>query len=149
MATHGRKAQLFVGPPVADSPAPPATEQDWEEIGLVREGTFNRQKGEIEVTTRSSGMDDEFIPGHRNATYDATGLFSEADDGIRAILDNFAADDEVIWFRDRPKGTGTGLPEYTFQGFVTNATVAMPSKEAETVQITIRVSGAVTRKVQA
>lgn len=149
MATHGRKAQLFIGPSVADEPVAPVDPEDWLEIGLVREGTFNRQKGEIETTTRSSGMDDEFLPGHRNATYDATGLFSETDLGIKAILDNFAADDEVVWFRDRPKGTGVGKPEYVFKGFVTNATVSMPSKDAETVQITVRVSGAVTRKVQA
>lgn len=145
-ATHGRKAQLFIAP---ESITPPGTAGDWDEIGLIREGTFNRQRGEVETTTRSSGMDDEFIPGHRNATYDATGVYAESDDGIKAILDNFGAEDELAWFRDRPQGTGTGKPEHVFQGFVTNATVSLPSKDVATIQITIRVSGPITSSVQA
>lgn len=145
MATHGSNAKLYVAKAAAPKPA---VEGDWVELDLAKEGTFNSQKGEVETTNRASGMDDEFLPGHRARTYDATVTFDPDDDAVEAILDNFNADGEIRWFRERPLGTGDGLPETEFQGFVTNAPVAMPGKGDVTMTVTIRVTGAVTTSAQ-
>lgn len=143
---HGRKAKLYI----AKTPgaAAPTLEADWLEIDLAREGTFNQQRGTVEVTTRKSGADEEYIPGHRSYTYDFTALLTPSNAGLEAVLANFYADDVLTWFRDRPLGTGADLPETMFQGFVTNAPVAMPGKDATTIQCTIQVSGKPTRTEQ-
>lgn len=142
MATVGRKALLSIG---AAGSSPPVT---WDDIKLRRELTKNSQKEEIDVTTADSGSDREYLPGLRNTTFDGTCLFDPDNDGILAMLNNYHADDEVVWFRYHPLGSGSGLPEETFQGFVTNFSVSASYESAVEATFTIRVSGTINRTTQ-
>ncbi|HEY0838769.1 MAG TPA: phage tail tube protein [Vulgatibacter sp.] len=144
---HGRKAKLYIAKTA--TPAAPTLETDWLEIELATEGTFNSQRGAVEVTNRKSGADEEYIPGLRSYTYDFTALFDPADPALQAVIDNFMADEEITWFRDRPLGSGATLPQTVFRGFVTNKPVAMPGKDKTTIQATIQVSGKPTTSAQA
>lgn len=146
MATHGRDSKLYIAK--APSAEPPELEEDWLEIDLATEGTFNSQRGTVETTCRKSGGDEEFIPGHRSHSYDFTANLVPEDAAVEALSDNYYADGVVTWFRDRPLGTGVGKPETVFRGFVTNMTVAMPGKDRVTIQATIQVTGKPEAEVQ-
>lgn len=142
MATVGRNALLSIG---AAGSTPPV---EWKDVKLRRELTRNSQKEEIDITTADSGGNREFLPGLKSTTFDGTCLFDPDADGIKELLANYWADDTVVWFRYRPQGEGASLPEETFEGFVTNATVTASHEDAVEMSFTIRVTGKVTQATQ-
>lgn len=108
--------------------------------------TLDRELDEAEVTTLCSTIKD-YIPGLAESTLEFEGLYqsgaTEVDYQLNAVFG------EVVAFRYRPAGTGTGLPEYTFDGFLQEYSIEATVDEAVSIEGTIRLTGSVTRTVQA
>lgn len=106
---------------------------------------LERELDEAEVTTLCSTIKD-YIPGLAESTLEFEGLYqsgaTEVDYQLNAVFG------EVVAFRYRPAGTGTGLPEYTFDGFLQEYSIGATVDEAVSIEGTIRLTGSVTRTVQ-
>ncbi len=111
----------------------------------MSEITLERELDEAEVTTLCSTIKD-YIPGLAESTLEFEGLFDDDASGVDFQLDNIYG--EVVSWRYRPAGTGTGLPEYTFDGFLQQYAIEATVDEAVTIEGTIRLTGSVTRTVQ-
>lgn len=106
---------------------------------------LERELDEAEVTTLCSTIKD-YIPGLAESTLEFEGLYDDGATGVDYQLDSIFG--EVVSWRYRPSGTGTGLPEYTFDGFLQDYVIEATVDEAVSVEGTIRLTGAVTRVVQ-
>lgn len=107
---------------------------------------LERELDEAEVTTMCSTIKD-YIPGLAESTLEFEGLYDAADNGVDESLDSIFGD--VVSWRYRPAGTGTGLPQYVFNGFLQSYSIEATVDEAVSIEGTIRLTGAVTRTVQA
>ncbi len=112
----------------------------------MSEITLERELDEAEVTTLCSTIKD-YIPGLAESTLEFEGLFDDGASGVDFQLDNIYG--EVVSWRYRPAGTGTGLPQYAFDGFLQQYAIEATVDEAVTIEGTIRLTGSVVRTVQA
>lgn len=107
--------------------------------------TLEREIEEAEVTTLCSTIKD-YIPGLAESTMEFEGLFdggaTAADYQLNAVFGT------VVSWRYRPAGTGSGLPEYTFNGFLQTYSIESTVDEAVAIEGEIRLTGSVTRAVQ-
>lgn len=113
----------------------------------LNEINLERELDEAEVTTFCSTIKD-YIPGLAESTLEFEGLYesgaTEVDYQLHAILGSTT----IPNWRYRPAGTGTGLPEYTFRGFLQEYSIEATVDEAVSIEGTIRCTNAVTRAVQ-
>lgn len=111
----------------------------------MSELTLERELDEAEITTLCSTIKD-YIPGLAETTMEFEGLYqdgaTEVDYQLNAVFGT------VVSFRYRPAGTGAGLPEYTFDGFLQEYSIEATVDEAVTIEGTIRLTGSTTRAVQ-
>lgn len=111
----------------------------------MNEITLERELDEAEVTTLCSTIKD-YIPGLAEATLEFEGLYQSGATEVDFQLDNIYG--EVVAWRYRPAGTGVGLPQYVFDGFLQEYSIEATVDEAVTIEGTIRLTNAVTRSVQ-
>lgn len=114
----------------------------------MNELTLERELDEAEVTTFCSTIKD-YIPGLAETTLEFEGLYQDGATEIDYQLNNIFGSSTIPSWRYRPAGTGTGLPEYTFDGFLQEYSIEATVDEAVTIEGTIRVTNAVVRSVQA
>lgn len=113
---------------------------------VMNELNLTRELDEAEVTTLCSTIKD-YIPGLAETTLEFEGLYDSADNGVDEALDSSFG--TVVSWRYRPAGTGTGLPQYVFSGFLQEYSIEATVDEAVTIEGTIRLTGGFTRSVQA
>jgi len=109
--------------------------------------TLDRELDEAEVTTLCSTIKD-YIPGLAETTLEFEGLYQSGATEVDYQLNNIFGITTIPSWRYRPAGTGTGLPEYTFKGFLQEYSIEATVDEAVTIEGTIRVTNSVTRTVQ-
>lgn len=114
----------------------------------MNELTLERELDEAEVTTFCSTIKD-YIPGLAETTLEFEGLYQSGATEVDFQLNNIFGSSTIPAWRYRPAGTGTGLPEYTFRGFLQEYSIEATVDEAVTIEGTIRVTNSVTRTVQA
>ena len=111
----------------------------------LNEINFEREIEEAEVTTLCSTIKD-YIPGLAESTLEFEGLFqggaTEADFQLNNVFG------VVVSWRYRPAGTGSGLPTYTFSGFLQTYSIESTVDEAVSIEGEVRLTGAVVRTVQ-
>lgn len=114
----------------------------------MNELSLERELDEAEVTTFCSTIKD-YIPGLAETTLEFEGLYQSGATEIDFQLNAIFGSATIPAWRYRPAGTGTGLPEYTFRGFLQEYTIEATVDEAVTIEGTIRVTNSVVRSVQA
>lgn len=85
-----------------------------------------------------------YIPGLLDDTFSLSGLFDPTVDAFLAGIQR-----DVVSFRYRPAGAGTGLPEYTGLAFMTSYSIGTTVDEAATIEAEFQVTDTVTRAAQA
>ncbi len=110
--------------------------------------TLERELDEAEVTTFCSTIKD-YIPGLAETTLEFEGLYQNGASEIDYQLNAIFGSATIPNWRYRPSGTGTGLPEYTFRGFLQDYSIEATVDEAVTIEGTVRVTNSVVRTVQA
>lgn len=114
----------------------------------MNELSLERELDEAETTTFCSTIKD-YIPGLAETTLEFEGLYQDGATEVDYQLNNIFGSATIPAWRYRPAGTGTGLPEYTFRGFLQEYTIEATIDEAVTIEGAIRVTNSVTRTVQA
>lgn len=114
----------------------------------LNEISLERELDEAETTTFCSTIKD-YIPGLAEATLEFEGLYQTGATEIDFQLNNILGSATIPNWRYRPGGTGAGLPEYTFKGFLQEYSIEATVDEAVSIEGTIRVTNSVTRAVQA
>ena len=84
-----------------------------------------------------------YIPGLEDGTFSLSGLF---DPTIDALL--YSCKREIITFRYRPAGAGTGLPEYSGEAILTSYSISTTVDEAATIEGELQTTDTVTRTAQ-
>jgi len=112
---------------------------------VMNDITLERELDEAETTTLCSTIKD-YIPGLSETTLEFEGLYDSSSGGADEQLD--ATFGEVVSWRYRPAGTGSGLPQYTFNGFLQDYQIEATVDEAVTIEGTVRLTGGFTRSVQ-
>ena len=112
---------------------------------VLNEVNLEREIEEAEVTTLCSTIKD-YVPGLAESTMEFEGLFDGADDAADEQLN--AVFGVVVSWRYRPAGTGVGLPQYAFSGFLQTYSIEATVDEAVSIEGEIRLTGSVVRTVQ-
>lgn len=111
-------------------------------IARGKSAGFEQSADMIDVTTKDSGGDKEFLPGNRSATMSFEGLFDEAitsTAGFDLLNDAVKAGTKVTALF----GGSTGKT-YSYQAYISNLSRTAPEGDAETFSCTIQCTGAQT-----
>lgn len=101
-----------------------------------------------DVTDHDSGAWMEHIIGRKQVTISVSGNYDEADAGQVNVITTATIAGTMVTWRYRPRGTGSGLKEYTFTGSVTNCEIDNPNDAASKLTFDIQVTAAVTQANQ-
>ncbi len=115
-------------------------------VGCIQDATLNGEGEEIDVTCHDDGVFRAFLAGRGAYTIDLTCIWDEADAG-QGILETAHFNRSIYDFRWRQQ-VASGLREYTAQGLVTAFTPGGPNDDAAGLDISIRLTGTVTRAAQ-
>lgn len=109
---------------------------------------FSRSVDTHDVTGYGSSSK-SFIGGLTDATFSMEGNYNDtAGTGPRAVL-NANVDGDAIAIIRRPEGTGSGLPEDSFNAILTSYVETSPVADRVTWSAEFQVSGDVTSSTQA
>lgn len=117
----------------------------------VNEDALSLTAGEVETTAHGT-TSRTYIPGLKDGEYSFTLMYNTTPAAaqrpqhrVRQLWENRTA---TTW-RVREQGTGTGLPEYTFSGFITEFSPDLANDDqAVSASVSIKISGAVTHAFQ-
>lgn len=115
----------------------------YDEVGKIIDGSLELDSAEVTVTSHDSGQWEEFLQGRENATATLGVRYDEADAGQEACLAAFIAQ-TMGTFRFRMGGAG-GTKQYSASAFVKGAPMSAPNDDAADLQLTFRLTGAITR----
>jgi len=108
--------------------------------------TFNGEGEELDSTCHDDGVFRAFEAGRIAASIDGTLRWDESDPG-QVILEGSAFDRTKLDYRFR-MNVGSGNREYLAQGIVTNWSPTGPNDDIAGLDVTIRLSGTITRQDQ-
>lgn len=114
--------------------------------GYFNSSDFNRS-GSADETTSYGEDDRTYIGGLRNATFSASGFYDDTATAPPDIL--IPAIGTSVDVVRQIEGVGSGLPNETFSGIVTDYNESAPVDGVVTLSMTIQCSGAITRSDQA
>ena len=126
------------------------------EIGSVLECSLDQSKDAVDVTSRDSEKNKEYLPGLRGSTVNIKVLYELTNTAGQEVLwTAFYSDvaktspaeitDEIIAFRTNVlEGTNNGYGFY-FDGFLTGVPVAASVGDKVELTLNVQVTGAVTR----
>lgn len=133
--SHGSVAQLAIDPAGGSS-------YTLDLSAYLNEASLEIETDDAETSTFGNTAK-TFLPGLEEGTIEIEGLY---DPTVDAGLDGIRRD--IVSFRYRPAGTGSGLPQYTGSAFLTSYTVETTVDEAGTIEGEFMVTGPVVRATQ-
>lgn len=118
-----------------------------DEIGRIVDGSLELDSAEVNVTSHDSGQWEEFLQGRANGQVTLNCRYDEADAGQAACLAAWTAQ-TVGSARFRMRGNTSGAQEWTASAFVKAVPMNAPNDEAADLQLTFRLTGAITAAAQ-
>lgn len=118
----------------------------WRRVAGLIDCTLNRTLDEVETTTHDSNGTKEFEPGLDEASFDMSVMYDDQDPAQLALEDSYDTKSTFL-FRYFPVVLA-GKRRYDGGGFVTSFSQAAPLNDMQTIDITVRVSGTITRETQ-
>lgn len=115
----------------------------YDEVGKIVDGSLEVESAEVATTSHDSGVWEEFLQGRNSATVTLSVRYDEADAGQDACLAAWVAQ-TMGTLRFRMGGAG-GSKQYSGSAFVKSAPMSAPNDEAADLQLTFRMTGAITR----
>lgn len=119
----------------------------YSDAARVVDVTVNEETEEVDFTSHDSVGHREFQPGLSSSTLDYNVIYDSSDPGYVA-LENAHIAKSTFQFRFRVLGDGSGLPQRIGTGFITSFTTGAPLDGMATVDISLRVSGAIQNSLQ-
>jgi len=123
-------------------------------IGEVLDCSLAIERESLDVTSKGSGGNREFIPSFRSATINGSCNWVDADAGQVILLDgldtggNAESTPGALKCRFRLKAA-TGLDEWTADCWVTSCGPGAPVEGQATLDFSLQITGAITRANQA
>jgi hypothetical protein len=115
----------------------------YDEIGKIVDGSLELESAEVTITNHDSGLWEEFLQGRSNATMTLSCRYDETDAGQEAALAAWTAQTAgTCRFR---MGGAAGTKQYSASAFVKSAPLNAPNDDAADLQLTFRLTGAITR----
>lgn len=102
----------------------------------------------VDVTDHDSGGSREFIANRDNWTLDASLVYEDDDtNGQTRIITNAMAKTKT-YLRYRPRGSGSGKPQYVGQAYFNALPINSPNDDAGRMNVTAQGTGALTKSNQ-
>lgn len=147
----GKQAgQFFDFYVAATSPAAPSTTANYTVAGKMRNVKITRDRTVIEAADWDSGYDDDVVVGRRQITVSGQAHFDTGvDAGQEIMFDQFEATSGQVWFLLYPSSGTTGDTLRYGTGLITTANEDYQLDNIITMDVEIRVIGALTRGTRA
>ncbi len=120
----------------------------YQPVGRLLDPTFNLEISDMDATTHDSGAWTESLYNRGTATIEAPCLADEADQGQRDSV-TAALNQTTVTLRWRLKGAASGNLEYTASALVTAAGQEGPNDDPGKLNLSYKITGAVTEATQA
>ena len=138
---NGRDYKLYLA---TTAPSPATISTQYTLCGNLTSVSISTSRNAIEVSTKDSGDNSEFIAGRRSTTMSGSALFDHVvDAGQAKLYTALAAENGSVWFL--VTDNTTTAEEFYGAGVITQYDVAFPDDDASTVDFSVQVTGAITQ----
>lgn len=137
----GRDYKLYLK---TSAPSPATTQAQYTAVGNLLSVSISTSRNAIDVSTKDSGDNSDFIAGRRSTTLSGSARFDHVvDNGAALLYTQLAAESGELWFLVS-SATATD-EEFYGKGVLTQYDVAFPDDDSSTVDFSIQVTGALTQ----
>lgn len=121
----------------------------YDDIEKITDASISYNIDETEKTNHDSNGFREYEAGHRDGTASLSAIYDEDATAQEVLWTAFLANPTTtLYFKFQHQQTA-GVKELTTQAFITNMEVGLPLEEMQTLDISLRLTGATTRADQA
>lgn len=116
-------------------------------VGKVKSISLPPSVAMIDATDNDSAGTKEKLPGDSEFKLSVTANYDSADAGQTAIIDAAAAK-SPLYYRYRPKGTGTGEIQYIGTGYISKCQIDAKHESIMELSFDVEFTGGVVKSIQ-